>query len=667
MRRSVPAFLLLVAATAPAMPNGARLEQRQRAQAETADEIITYKVPAGETLKTIAAKWFVTPDHWRQAMALNKIKDPEALPPGTVLRLRSSWLKTNPISAELAAFRGDIRVVRKAGALPVVKGMELAEGDLVETGPNGFATLTLPDKSQVSLPSSSRIRLARLRQVPMSDSIDRRFTLEQGRSEARVTPMANPASRFLITTPVAVAAVRGTQFKVSYTPAEFKAATVVTEGKVSVSRVGGIEDVLVRSGFGNVTTSGGATKAIALLPAPKVDTPERVQDAEAVTFRVKPVAGATRYRVEIATDAGFVDRVGSVEVDSTEAAFKDVPNGSYHVRAFAVDQLGLEGMPAAPVSFKRDWAGQASAEQKRAAERREQLAALGGEEGRDFNWFDSEASSQTFASVDGASALSGSGATNADGVPLTSDDPLVPIDETGLLDSADGETYAALLPRSSGGGSGGAGGSGGGAGGGSGGYSGGSGIGGGGSGGGGSANEGSGTGSGGTGGSGGIGGGGAGGGSGAGSGSGNGDGGSDGSGAGGSGSTDGGSGSNSGTDGGSASDGGSGSGSGNVPGTGVGGGSDSGGGYGDSNGGLPDYQELPDGPAVIILDPDPPVSPPGQPTGPDYGNGGSNSNVPGGTGSTAGAIPEPATWLMLITGFGLVGLAVRRRRSSVRA
>lgn len=33
----------------------------------------------------------------------------------------------------------------------------------------------------------------------------------------------------------------------------------------------------------------------------------------------------------------------------------------------------------------------------------------------------------------------------------------------------------------------------------------------------------------------------------------------------------------------------------------------------------------------------------------------------------AGAIPEPATWAMLITGFGLVGFAARRRRTALAA
>ena len=36
-------------------------------------------------------------------------------------------------------------------------------------------------------------------------------------------------------------------------------------------------------------------------------------------------------------------------------------------------------------------------------------------------------------------------------------------------------------------------------------------------------------------------------------------------------------------------------------------------------------------------------------------------------GATAGAVPEPATWAMMITGFGLAGTALRRRRNVAAA
>jgi hypothetical protein len=55
--------------------------------------------------------------------------------------------------------------------------------------------------------------------------------------------------------------------------------------------------------------------------------------------------------------------------------------------------------------------------------------------------------------------------------------------------------------------------------------------------------------------------------------------------------------------------------------------------------------------------------------GPGGGNGGGNIGSEtgiGGTGGGTGAIPEPATWMQLIAGFGLIGLA-RRSRRRVRA
>ena len=56
MRIAAPSLLLLLAATAPALPNGARLEQRQRAQAEAGDEIIVYRSKEGESLQSIAGQ-----------------------------------------------------------------------------------------------------------------------------------------------------------------------------------------------------------------------------------------------------------------------------------------------------------------------------------------------------------------------------------------------------------------------------------------------------------------------------------------------------------------------------------------------------------------------------------------------------------------------------------
>jgi hypothetical protein len=69
---------------------------------------------------------------------------------------------------------------------------------------------------------------------------------------------------------------------------------------------------------------------------------------------------------------------------------------------------------------------------------------------------------------------------------------------------------------------------------------------------------------------------------------------------------------------------------------------------------------------IIPADPAPPTVNPAKPA--DVGPGdGSAGNTPDPSGSVSGMIPEPSTWMMMISGFGLVGLAVRRRRRSAAA
>lgn len=575
--RFVPVLVLLVAATAPALPTGAKMEQGKRARAEANDEIIIYVTQPGDTLQSLAARSFVRSEDWRLAQALNRVENPSKLTPGTKLKLRYGWLKSNPIRAELVAFRGTVLLVQGKNAVPVKKGMKLSEGDLLETGPNGFATLALPDQSKISLPSSSRIRLARLRHIVLTDSIDRRFALERGRSEAHVTHMSNPASRFLITTPVSVAAVRGTEYRVTFTPSTMSAVTSVTEGVVAVSKPAKTGEVVLPAGFGNIASDKLLAKALKLLPAPAMHAPEKVQDTKTLTFRVKPIKGAARYLVEIATDKDFVDRVASIEGQTELVEFPDVPDGNYHVRVFAVDAMGLAGHPSEPVTFGRTYHSTAAAKAAKAQqEQRDDLAELGAKDRPGFEWFERDNSGRLYAAA-GLAEGDGGLADSHDAFLQSDDLPLIP-DQSGLTDTFSGDGF--------GGGSGGPR----------------------------SLNP----------------------------------------GGGGSGGGSGGGGGNPGSGGGDDDDTGPGNGGGSGPGNGGGNGPGSGGGGETGQPGQP-------GPVIIDIDP--------LPVKPIPGTGSGGGDFPGGGGSTpedpfpAGpTIPEPASWVMLISGFALTGWMIRRQR-----
>ena len=346
MRRFLaPVVLLLLGAVAPATP-GAVPAGQDRAGVESGEALLIYESRPGDTLQRIAGQWLLPVADLGRLQLLNGVSASAIIAAGTPISIPEAWVRTEVTTATLAAFRGTVQVIRNNESRAAAKGAVLREGDQIETGPNGFVTLVLPDDSQVSLPSASRIAIERLRQVPLTDSLDRRFRLLHGRSDLKVTPMANPASRFLIQTPVAVAAVRGTRYRVSFMPAEMRAVTEVTEGRVEVRLADGSSSLLLEAGFAAVATATGLRGPLALPGRPLVAVRGRIQTGDEVTFRLRPTPGIASYQVELAADAGFLDRLASATTSTGMVVFHDLPDGHYHARAYLVGAEGVRGQPA---------------------------------------------------------------------------------------------------------------------------------------------------------------------------------------------------------------------------------------------------------------------------------------------------------------------------------
>lgn len=347
MRRVLfPAVLLLLGAVAPAVSDTAQRNARGAA-AQMEGEFLVYQSRDGDTLRGIRERWLLPAADLRQLQIWNGVAGDLLLPSGTAVRIPERWVKTLPVAAHIAAFRGEVRIVRRGEGLPAAMDMQLHEEDELETGPNGFVTLVLPDGSRVSLPSASRVAIERLRSVPMLDMLDRRFVLVRGHAGMKVTPMVNPASRFLVTTPVAVAAVRGTEYRVSFTPAEMRAVTEVREGRVAVRLLDGSAELLLEAGFAAIAGVDGIRGPLQLPARPLVAVRTRIQTAPEVLFRLQPRPGIARYLVEIAADAEFADLVASGESATDTVIFRDIPDGHYYARAHVIDADGLRSLPTA--------------------------------------------------------------------------------------------------------------------------------------------------------------------------------------------------------------------------------------------------------------------------------------------------------------------------------
>ncbi len=303
---------------------------------------VRYTVKAGDTLIALARKWFVRVDGWPAVQRINRVANPRRMPIGLILTIPRPLLRTEAIGARVVAFRGAATL---SGQAPVL-GAPVPEGTVIATGAGASITIECADGSRFSLPSQTRIGVTRLRRILMTGDLDRVFATIHGQGEWRASPAPTPDSRFMVTTPVSVSAVRGTGFRVGY---EDAAAVGVVEGLVGVSGEDLGQATPLPKGKGVSVTNAGVGRPVDLLAPPELRRPGAVQSGPRVMFRVDPVPGARSYVFDVGTDAGLIDRIAELRGTDGTVAFDAIPDGSYFVRATATDPDGIDG-------FAKIWA-----------------------------------------------------------------------------------------------------------------------------------------------------------------------------------------------------------------------------------------------------------------------------------------------------------------------
>lgn len=320
--------------------------------AAPAPPVVSYRVQPRDTLSDLARAYFIGPAAAERVRRLNRIADARRMPVGRVLRIPRALLRDEPIPAMVESFSGPVTLRLGPDAHAARTGERIGEGASIETGRNAFLTLRLADGTALAVPSQSTVRIVRLRKVMLTGALEREIAVGAGRLRAKVTPMTDPNSSFRVTTPIAVSAVRGTDFRVAFEDATHFSATQVDDGAVAFAAASASEVAILPPGFGAAEAGGRATGVVKLLPPPKLLDPDKVQSDEALRFVLAPLAGAVRYHVQVAKDAGFLETI-SETVDATpELSLASIPSDSYFVRVSAYDGVGLEGT-AETYSFER--------------------------------------------------------------------------------------------------------------------------------------------------------------------------------------------------------------------------------------------------------------------------------------------------------------------------
>jgi len=135
--------------------------------------------------------------------------------------------------ATLVAFTGAVQVLphEQGQWLPATLNMALRDKDLVRTGPQSTATLVFPDGSAIQLEPNTEFEV-RLLDFARGGLRDRSFMVRFGSAVAYISQFFGAKSQATVCTPTAVAAVRGTGFRVVYDPVNRQTFVQVVEGSV---------------------------------------------------------------------------------------------------------------------------------------------------------------------------------------------------------------------------------------------------------------------------------------------------------------------------------------------------------------------------------------------------------------------------------------------------
>lgn len=368
LRASLTCCLMAFAAL---LADATLLPHEAKAQTAQDDESISYTVQRGDTLISLARTWMTRASDWQQVQRINRIASPNRLSIGSQLAIPVRLLKSRPASATVAAFRGDAQAGPVGGGLQAVtRGQALSEGARVVTGPASSLSLALTDGSVITLPSNSALRIARLRKLLITDSIDYELALDKGTVRSRVSPFRNRHDRFRLRNPIAVSAVRGTDFRSHYDADQARAELI--EGGLAISGAATAAETRLEAEFGAVIGKAGGVAVEQLLPPPVLAAGGAMQRAPTLAFAIGAVPGARSYRLVIARDSGFIDIVDDASATAPQLTLPSLPNGNYFARFTAIAASGLEGMPGT-FAFKRRLATSLA-------------GAAAGEDGYVFRW-----------------------------------------------------------------------------------------------------------------------------------------------------------------------------------------------------------------------------------------------------------------------------------------
>lgn len=310
-----------------------------------AGDLATYIIQPGDNLERIAQRYLSGKSGVQALQSANKLNGKALLQPGAALLIPRELLTFQPVKAVVTESNCSISGSRNGAPLRYRVGSVINEGDELSIDKNCRASLLLDDGSQVRLLSAATVRLERLRRNALEEKPEVRLKVMNGKAEAEVAHREDGRANFRMSTPTAMAGVRGTILRVGYDAEQGRSAIEVDQGLVAASslKTPGTTPALLAADTGQGFDAKGRPGPVEHLPPPPAGWHAGAQDEGAVAVAVDQ-AGAYHYRRSI--DLFFSDFEEAQAKTPPALAKESLSRTAVFLESSSLTASGLEGRSA---------------------------------------------------------------------------------------------------------------------------------------------------------------------------------------------------------------------------------------------------------------------------------------------------------------------------------
>ncbi|MGB4812034.1 MAG: FecR domain-containing protein [Methylophilaceae bacterium] len=315
--------------------------------AEPLDADWTYTIKPQDTFYGIYRQYLSSQPDMTKLSVINHHQLNKILLPGQVLRIPVRLLKKIPAPVQVLVASGEVTstLSTENKTQTLKKGDVLTEGDVLQTGKYSVAKLGFADGSIVDIQQNSKVKIDTSYQYAGKKTYVVLLKLNKGRTEISANPNHTVGNRMQIITPSAIAAVRGTQFRVAATDTSTLQETI--EGKVALSAAQ--KEVMIAQGYGSLAENNKAPLPPIVLPnSPEISHLPAQVSAEhgQLIFNLKPQTDVVAFVAQLAKDADFTQIINEQTIKSNQLALTSLTEGQYYLRLRAQESHGLQGASA---------------------------------------------------------------------------------------------------------------------------------------------------------------------------------------------------------------------------------------------------------------------------------------------------------------------------------